>query len=100
MRNELFLLAGSQWDGAAAYLCNVDFAKVTKRRRKGMGSLQTWVDGTCFLLKRPLRCLSFMHPFIHAYTHAFIHVLTENRKLYKFINFCIYGTENFLNEVV
>ena len=73
LRNEiLFLLAVSQWDGAARYLCNLDFAKATERCEKGTGSstsLDGWHMESSFLLKRPFRCFLFLL-FIHSFIYS------------------------------
>lgn len=93
LRNELFLLAGSPWDGA------VDFAKVMNRRWEGIGSLAN-LGGWYMLASEETTQMPLIHAFIHSCTHAFIHALSENRKFYKFINFYIYGTKRFLNEAM
>lgn len=68
LRNELFLLAESQWDGAATYLGNMGFAKAVKRRGEGVGSVAN-LGGWYMLASEETTQVPLTHALIHSHTY-------------------------------
>lgn len=88
-RNELFLLAGSQWHGAAMDLRNMDSAKVTKRLGEGIGSLAN-LGGWYLLASEETTWMPPIHAFGHSRSYAFIHACAYRKRKILYIDKCLY----------